>query len=180
MIPHGYAIRSATAADVPQLPQIEREAAARFGCLGAELGFSEDEPAMVNTLETFSDARKRGHLWIAADSDGEPVGFALLLVIDGNAHLEELDVLPAHGRNGIGSELVATVCAWAGEMGFDCVTLSTFRDIPWNGPFYRSCGFSVVDPADYTPGLERIVEIENQLGLNTNLRVIMRRSTVGR
>jgi 4-diphosphocytidyl-2-C-methyl-D-erythritol kinase len=41
-------------------------------------------------------------------------------------HVEEMDVLPAHGRRGLGSRLLAWVCAWARAQGYAAVTLSTF------------------------------------------------------
>lgn len=37
---------------------------------------------------------------------------------------------------------------WAQGQGLEGVTLTTFRDVPWNAPFYSSVGFvEVVDPA---------------------------------
>ena len=169
-----YTIRLATAADLSRLPEIESEAAERFAGLGAELGFSEDGPMEVNPPDTFAAAQLRGHLWVAVAPAGAVVGFAMVLLIDGNAHLEELDVLPGHGRRGVGRSLVTTVCRWAGEAGYEWITLSTFREIPWNGPFYRSCGFVAIDPADYTPAMRRIVATEKALGLRTDLRDLMR------
>ena len=60
---------------------------------------------------------------------------------EGNAYVEELDVMPEFGRRGLGSRLLAAVCEWAREQRCAAVTLSTFRDVPWNGPFYRKRGF---------------------------------------
>lgn len=145
-----------------------------FTGLEPELGMPVGERLEVNTIETFSDAIHCGHVWVATDSDNRRVGFALMSEIDGNAHLEELDVHPDHGRRGIGSDLVETVCDWATSRGFQFVTLSTFRDVPWNRRFYESLGFSILQPHDYSSGLRRLVDIEKEKGLNTNLRVIMR------
>jgi hypothetical protein len=38
------------------------------------------------------------------------------------------------------------------EAGYPAVTLRTFRDVPWNGPFYLRRGFAVVDSAALSPG----------------------------
>jgi hypothetical protein len=96
-------------------------------------------------------------------------------VRDGAAYIEELDVVPAHGRRGLGTRLIAQVCAWAEAHGFASVTLSTFRDVPWNGPFYWKRGFRDLSPAEWTPDMLAIREREIQHGLRVEARVVMRR-----
>jgi GNAT superfamily N-acetyltransferase len=51
-----------------------------------------------------------------------------------------MDVLPEHAGQGLGAALIEAVCSWAHTRGFDAVTLSTFRDVPWNAPFYTRHG----------------------------------------
>ncbi len=65
-------------------------------------------------------------------------------VVDGEGLLDEVAVAPAHGRRGIGRALVDEVVAWAAAGGFPSVTLATFRDVPWNAPYYEKLGFEVV------------------------------------
>jgi hypothetical protein len=65
-------------------------------------------------------------------------------------------------RQGIGTALVSAVCAWAVAKGLGAVTLTTFRDVAWNAPFYRRFGFRVID--DLTPGLAAIRTREHALG----------------
>jgi GNAT superfamily N-acetyltransferase len=79
------------------------------------------------------------------------------------AHLEQLAVHPDHGRRGIGTALVEAVCAEAAARGFDRVTLRTFADIAWNGPFYARLGFTelVPDPAWMAP----MLDAEERIGL---------------
>ena len=80
-----------------------------------------------------------------------------------HAHLEQLAVHPDHGRRGIGTALVEAVCAEAAARGFDRVTLRTFADIAWNGPFYARLGFTelVPDPAWMAP----MLQAEARIGL---------------
>jgi len=59
------------------------------------------------------------------------------------------------------------------------VTLSTFRDVPWNGPFYRKHGFKDLKPSEWTPGMKEIRENEARHGLLVDARVFMRRETDG-
>jgi GNAT superfamily N-acetyltransferase len=70
-----------------------------------------------------------------------PAGFARLERLGTGAHLEQLSVHPAHFRQGHGRALVRASCQWAHQAGYREITLTTFRDVPWNGPFYRSEGF---------------------------------------
>jgi GNAT superfamily N-acetyltransferase len=64
------------------------------------------------------------------------------------AHLEQLSVHPDHGGHGIGRALLRAALGWARDAGYDELTLATYRDVPWNGPFYASEGFVEVGPAD--------------------------------
>src|SRR5262249_4016167 len=105
-----------------------------------------------------------------------PLGFAVASVVDGGAHLEELDVLPEAGRRGIGTRLVRTVCDWAATQGFTTITLSTFRDVPWNAPFYERLGLRPPPPAELSPALREVRAREQHLGIVLEERVMMRRN----
>ncbi|GAA3138287.1 GNAT family N-acetyltransferase [Nonomuraea salmonea] len=59
-------------------------------------------------------------------------------------HLDQLAVRPERMRQGIGGRLVAAVIDHARACGAPGVTLTTFRDVPWNGPWYARHGFSVL------------------------------------
>ncbi|WP_194419902.1 GNAT family N-acetyltransferase [Microbacterium abyssi] len=105
-----------------------------------------------------------GFLLLAEEeSDGFVVGFAHVLEIDGFVHLEQLAVLPAHSRRGHGRMLVEAVLAEAVARGYTEITLRTYRDVPWNAPFYESCGFRRSDPA--SPFHEHLVDVEARVGL---------------
>ena len=94
----------------------------------------------VTSLEELSHAQAHGLLWVARGPDREPIGFALVDLVDGQPHLEEIDVDPAHGRRGVGRALLEAVCAWAREAGHAALSLTTFRDVAWNAPFYERAG----------------------------------------
>ena len=115
-------------------------------------------PTPATPAEALAAALRRGHLWVAAaTADDVPVGFAYADVLDGALHLEELDVLPSWGRRGIGRALVATVLTAARDAGLPAVTLTTFRDVPWNAPFYARLGFRTLPPAAWSPGLAALL-----------------------
>jgi GNAT superfamily N-acetyltransferase len=64
------------------------------------------------------------------------------------AHLEQLSVHPDHAGRGIGRALLKAGCDWAAAAGYPHLTLATYRDVPWNGPFYASEGFVEIGSVD--------------------------------
>lgn len=171
----GYTIRLARHDEVQHLADIERRASGRYAGHEAELGLSAANFPPVSTLDTLERANQDGRLWVAVDAYGAVVGFALVIELGLFAHLDELDVLPEHGCQGLGGALLEAVCEWAFTRGFSAVTVSTFRDVPWNAPFCARRGFVAVDPEEQPRELTRIVEMERRNGLRTDLRVIMQR-----
>jgi GNAT superfamily N-acetyltransferase len=166
----GYTIALARAGDLQLLPAIERAAARLLVGHAPESVLTE-----TTSPEALSKARSSGHLWVVL-SDDVPVGFAHVEVIErAAAHLEELDVHPDHGRRGLGTALVAHVCTWAAQAGYEAVTLTTFRDVRWNRPFYERMGFEVVPSEDLSPALRAVVADETRRGLDPARRVVMRR-----
>jgi GNAT superfamily N-acetyltransferase len=103
------------------------------------------------------------------------VGFALVELLDGKPHLEEMDVMPSHGRRGLGRALLEAVFAWAHREGHASVTLTTFRDLPWSAPFYTRSGFRALAFDEIDPTLAALVRDEASRGLDPAKRVVMRR-----
>ncbi|MEO8622421.1 MAG: GNAT family N-acetyltransferase, partial [bacterium] len=167
-----YTIALARPHDLALLPQVELAAARLLA------GHAPDSVLSETTSDAdFLEAQRRGHLWVAL-ADDVAVGFAQVRVLEPlAAHLDELDVHPTDGRRGLGTRLVLAVCEWAAANGHECVTLSTFRDVPWNMPFYARLGFRVIPPDELSPALRSIVAHEGRHGLDVGRRVIMRRPT---
>ncbi len=165
-----YTVRLAAPEHLDRLPDIEREAATRFGD-----SLPESVLSHVTPLDSLAAAQQAGLLWVALEPAGTPVGFAVASIHDQHAHLEELDVLPSHGRQGIGSALVKAVVDHA--LSRDCaeLTLTTFRDVPWNAPLYARLGFEVIPEQELTPELASRLSDEAALGLKRSRRVAMRK-----
>ncbi len=115
-------------------------------------------------------------LYVATDDADEPMAYALVELVDGHAHLEQLSVVPEAGQQGIGTALIDAVVAWAGARGDVEVTLTTFRDVPFNAPLYAKRGFETVAEADWTDGVRALVAREEADGLDITTRVVMRRT----
>ncbi len=165
-----YKVVPAAAKHLPFLPLIERSAASLFG---------DDFPAelleVVTPAAVLLAAQHDGTLWVAVGPDDEPVGFARVVVAGARVHLAELDVLPAHGRRGVGTALVQAAERWARSNDFSEITLTTYRDLPWNAPFYAGLGFAVVPESGWDADLRRRFEEEAGVDSERGKRVVMRR-----
>lgn len=154
-----YAVRPATADDLPHLGAVESAADRLFDPVVDTSLWGEPPSGQARAAEP-------GFLLAAGDP---VVGFAHVLLLPGegpdevHAHLEQLAVHPEHGRRGIGTALVEAACAEVAARGFDRVTLRTFADIAWNGPFYARLGFTelVPDPDWMAP----MLDAEERIGL---------------
>ncbi|MGZ6673473.1 MAG: GNAT family N-acetyltransferase, partial [Solirubrobacteraceae bacterium] len=83
---------------------------------------------------------------------------------------------PAHARRRVGAALVEHLAALAAAEGRPALTLTTFRDVPWNAPYYERLGFRVVAPADQGPELAAVVAEEAERIPGDAPRVAMRRA----
>lgn len=167
---NGCSIRAAREADIDALLEIERRAATLLLGHGAHDLFAMHSLSPVDLEQGI----RRGVLRVA-EVEGQAVGFALCGEVDGHAHLFEMDVVPEHGRRGIGSALLETVCDAAMARGYPSITLTTLRDVPWNAPFYAGRGFSELAETDWGNGLREIIARERMLGFPMRLRVVMQR-----
>jgi len=164
-----YYIRAATPLDLAALPAIEAAANTRFAPYGLGSG-----PPVLTPVEDLRAGCDAGRLWVAIEQGVGLVGFALACVVGENAHLDELDVHPDHGRRGIGTGLVGTFLAWARGQEFPAATLTTLRQIPWNSPWYERLGFRMLSPEELTPELRTLLAHEIARGLPAEGRVAMR------
>lgn len=155
---------------VSDLPQIERAAAELFGDAVPAALLEHVTPESV-----FLAAQRDATLWVALGPDDRPVGFIRVVVTGPRVHLAELDVLPAHGRRGVGTTLVRTVEDWAASGHFAEITLTTYRDLPWNAPFYAGLGFDVVPESEWDAETRRRFEEEAGLESERVRRVVMRK-----
>ncbi|HUR49687.1 MAG TPA: GNAT family N-acetyltransferase [Acidimicrobiales bacterium] len=170
----GVEIRTASAGCEARLQQVERLSGERFRDVGLAQ-IADDDPPPVEDLRRYIDDRR---CLIAVDDDFEDpeaaiVGYLLLGQVDGNAHIEQVSVIPDRQGRGIGRLLVDGAERWALEREVHGVTLTTFTDVPWNRPLYEHLGFRVMDEQEIGPELRRLRETEAAHGLNPESRVCM-------
>ena len=133
---------------------------------------AEHEPLPVEALARYlSDARLR----VVVDGCDLVVAYLLTDGVDGCVHVEQVSVHPEHSRRGLGRCLLEDAARRAVVSGAPALTLTTFRDVPWNGPYYARLGFHALGEGDVTPGLQAVRAAEAAHGLDRWPRVCMRR-----
>jgi ribosomal protein S18 acetylase RimI-like enzyme len=155
-----HRVRPARAADLKQLAPLEEAGGPMFE---EALGDLTGDPLMSPAPRGGDRDDTPGFLLVVGRV-GEPVGFVHVEVVEGFAHLAQLSVHPDAMRQGIGSALVRAAMAEARALGYDRLSLTTYRDLPWNGPFYARLGF--VEATRPEPFELRIREEERRLGLD--------------
>jgi GNAT superfamily N-acetyltransferase len=162
--------------ELQTLRSIERDAGRAFAAIGmAEI--AADEPPSLVELEPF---RANGRAWVAVDAQDRPIAYLLSSVVDGCAHIDQVSVASAHARRGLGAALIEHLAAIARAEGRPALTLTAFRDVPWNAPYYERLGFVVVEPAHLGPELGAVVRRESARIPSDAPRVAMRRPVTRR
>ncbi|GAA2578795.1 GNAT family N-acetyltransferase [Winogradskya consettensis] len=151
----------------------------RAGTLFHAVGKSDIAEHPVPAAEELARFVRSEMSWVAVGDDDAPVGFVLVDVVDGLAHVEQVSIDPPYARRGIGSALIDHVGSWAAGRGMEALTLTTFRDVPWNGPYYARLGFKELGDAERGPELTELMADEARHGLDPAERVAMRREVAG-
>jgi GNAT superfamily N-acetyltransferase len=133
-----HVISPARREDIDTLIQIDLAAGQLFAPTGLMSGDALHDHVPATVLEQAIEA---GDLFHICGADETPVGFVLVSRRGGTLYLDQISVHPDHGRQGLGAALVRHVFQLAKQRKLKQVTLSTFRDVPWNAPFYRKLGF---------------------------------------
>ena len=169
VVPPSYAVRPLRAADLKHIAAIEDSGAPQFrAAFGPDLHPVLSEPADSG----WERDSKPGWLLVAARDGEPPVGFVHVLELDGHAHLEQLSVRPEAQRQGVGTDLVRAAMREARRDGHRRLSLCTYRDLAFNGPFYAALGFEEV--TDLLPFQQRLREHEAEIGLDVDgPRIVM-------
>ena len=169
-------IRLARADDVERMADIERNAGEPFRALGMD-AVAEDEPPNPSDLLTYVDGERA---FVVVGGDDTAVAYTIFDLVDGAAHIEQVSVDPSHSRHGLGRSLISKIEEWAAARGIAALTLTTFVEVPWNGPYYARLGFRYLKPEEEGPQLRAIRRHEAELGLDRWPRASMSRPVASR
>ena len=70
------------------------------------LGWTLSPDNAPPSVEELADYAAAGRSWVAVGTSDQPVGYVIVVVIDGNAHVEQVSVLPDHQGLGVGRALL--------------------------------------------------------------------------
>lgn len=167
---HAHIIRRGQSSDIPLLRRVELSAGNRYRAVGLDL-VAESKIVDPKRLESMADAN---HLWVAVDKYG-PIGFLCGEELDGNFHIVEISVSHEYQGRGIGKGLMTTMLEQiTHERSYKSVTLTTYRSLSWNGPWYSRMGFGEVHPRLLGAAYDFILETEEaQHGFDKQERCLM-------
>lgn len=149
---HIYYFRLSRTEDVADLCRISAEARLRYRTFPS-LAHIADAPAL--TPVRFEACR----VVVALDSDSHKImGFAAMRPLDGLLYLDNISVGPSASGMGIGAKLLSAVIEHAESLGVQAVSLTTFREPPWNGPWFRKDGFLTMPGAYIGEGLKQVMD----------------------
>lgn len=164
-----WSLRLARLADAEHLPAIERAAGKLFLDIPDLAGLAGDQAI---TTERHQKLIRRGHCLVALQAD-TLVGFIATEPFRRELHIWEVSVHPDAQQCGIGAGLIRACQIDARNSSFKAITLTTFRDVPWNGPFYERLGFEEVTALDAHPRLAGELALEADHGLPAERRCAM-------
>ncbi|WP_449465737.1 GNAT family N-acetyltransferase [Stenotrophomonas humi] len=163
--------RLARRGDLALLPVIEQRAGERLQGHPADAVFA----ASPTPVAAFEQGMLRQLLWVVESEAGDVVGYLLAGVLDDDFHVQQMDVLPAHGGKGHGRALLRHALRQAVERGHRRAVLTTLSDVPWNAGFYAGEGFRVWPRAAWSASMRRVMAEEAAAGFPMALRVAMLR-----
>lgn len=169
--PDSWAIRQAQAQDAEALPALENSAGTLFRDLPSWAWLTEGEDLPV---ERYHELIAGGASWVAVDAGKRAIGFLAASLEEDALHVWELGVHRDFQRRGIGRALLNVAIQEARARGLEGVTLTTFREIAWNAPFYERLGFERLTGEAIGARLERVLQAEAQRGLPPDARCAMR------
>ena len=127
----------------------------------------------MQSVERYRELIDQGTTWVASDASDTMIGFISAEVIGVVLHIWELAVQREMQGRGTGKALIEAARAWSLAHDVKAITLTTFRSVPWNEPFYRFIGFGPYDNDAISPELAEILLTEIDAGLPTGERCAM-------
>lgn len=169
-----YTIEHGSAVDIAWLQDVERAAGARFRSVGmAEV--ADHEPTAAEDLATYA-AQKQ--LLVARDSHNRIAAFLIWSRKDGCAYIEEVASDPRDAGHRLGAKLIDRLQVEV-QGRLPRITLATFRDVPWNAPYYARLGFVACDASELGPDHKAAWHDQAEF-LDMSRRVFMTREVVPR
>ncbi|MEN3929937.1 GNAT family N-acetyltransferase [Microvirga sp. W0021] len=166
-----FRIRKTEVGDAFYLPPVERSAGQVFKSI-PELAFIADD--QITDVAGHLAAIDAGKSWVAINiSDSSIIGFLVGEQIGADLYIGEFSVAAPWQGQGVGRALLKQVMLEAKREGFSRLTLTTFRDVLWNGPFYGKLGFVILSSENTDAYLRDTLRAEAEHGIPVEQRCAM-------
>ena len=162
-------VRHGRCDDLDALAVVEIDASGAFAALGILL----PDATEATPRPLLEASLAEGLLFVAPDEADRPIGFVACAVREGWLYVGEIDVLRAYQRRGIGRRLLSAALDEGRARGLPGAMLTTFRDVPFNGPFYASAGFRTLEGDERPMWLAAVLAAEITAGHDPARRVGM-------
>lgn len=165
-------IRKIEPSDIEQLIEIEKSAAQAFLTVPC-LAWIADQAVLsqADHLELI----ETGYSFVILDQRQQAFGFLYALKREEDFFIVEVDVRADVQKQGIGRQLLQHVFAFANKEDFKYITLTTFKDVIWNKPFYEKLGFEIIQNQGLPKYLQDTLDCEVVYGFKREDRCAMRK-----
>lgn len=164
-------IRPVEEGDLEALPALENSAGTLFREV-PELAWLADGDDL--SVSRYRELAADGASWVAVDAADRPIAFLCGSIEPDALHIWEFGVRRDLQRRGVGRLLIGRAIEAAVSSGLSAITLTTFRDVPWNAPLYQKLGFEILEGAAIGERLLALLKDEIRRGLPIKLRCAMR------
>ena len=147
----GIVFRAAAQDDLAAMAEISVEARSRYRTMSS-FAYVAETPAIAE--HRFLEGRA-----IVAVTPAQTVlGFALTRPLDDLLLLDNISTSSRCRSQGVGKRLLDAVLEQATTERYPAVALTTFREPPWNGPWFRRFGFAQMPDGLIGPALRALIK----------------------
>lgn len=165
-------IREAQPADIDSLINIEASAAQLFA---QDEVFADLPQDKIQTAELHQSYIQSKNSWVALFND-QPIGFINGVEHGNTFHICKIAVAYEQQNQGVGRELLIYLENILKNRNIQLMTLTTFRNVPWNALFYEKQGFVDLADNELSLFLMDVLEEETAAGFEPYDRCAMQKS----
>ncbi len=152
------------------LPGIERSAGESFLHVPGYEWIASDD---VMTVGAHLKLIHKGTVWVARGADDHLWGFLSAEAFEDALHIWEISVHRDAQRQGVGRKLMSAAEGFAAQQGLKALSLTTFREVSFNAPYYARLGYEVLESAALDARLRAVLADEAAAGLSADSRCAM-------